>query len=134
MRCSSSDVGEPRHIVEGERLLGEEARDHQRQRRVLRPGNRNRAVEPPAADNAYAIHHHPRGNLPLIPQALLAASIAAKVGTLFVALARHDVIAAFILGAAARLRLTALQVFPQRRGEPRLASRLLFLFTARNHH
>ena len=63
-------VGEPWHIVEGERLLGEEARDHQRQRRVLRPGNRNGAVKPPAADNAYAIHHHPRGNLPPNPSSL----------------------------------------------------------------
>ena len=29
------DVGKPRHVVEDQRLLGEEARDHQRQGGVL---------------------------------------------------------------------------------------------------
>ena len=69
-------VGEPRHVVENERLVGEKRRDHQRQRRVLGARDRNGAVKPPAADNANAIHNYPRG------PALLPAPIAAKVGTL----------------------------------------------------
>ena len=51
------DVGKPRHIVEDERLVGEETRDHQRQRSVLRARDRDRAVERPAADNANSIQH-----------------------------------------------------------------------------
>ena len=59
MRCSSADVGEPRHVVEDQRLVGEQARDHQRQRGVLRAGDRNGAVQRPAADDANAIHDAP---------------------------------------------------------------------------
>ena len=56
------DVGEPGHVVEDQRLLGEKARDHQRQRGVFRAGNRNGAVKRPAADNANPIHQStPRG-------------------------------------------------------------------------
>ena len=57
-------VGEPRHVVEDERLLGEQARDHQRQRGVLGARNRNGAVKPPAADDANAIHAHPLRPVP----------------------------------------------------------------------
>ena len=39
------DVGEPRHVVEDQRLVGEQARDHQGQRGVFRPRDRDRAVE-----------------------------------------------------------------------------------------
>ena len=53
------DVGEPRHVVEDQRLLGQEARDHQGQRGVLGAGNRNGAVQRPAADNTNAIHYAP---------------------------------------------------------------------------
>ena len=53
-------VGEPRHIVEDQGLVGEQARDHQRQRRVLRARDRDGAVERPAADNTNAIHIYPR--------------------------------------------------------------------------
>jgi hypothetical protein len=49
-------IGQPRHIVEDQSLLGEQARDHQRQRGVFRSGNRNRAVEGAAADDTNAIH------------------------------------------------------------------------------
>ena len=38
------DVGEPRHVVEHQRLIGEQARDHQRQGGVLGAGDRDRAV------------------------------------------------------------------------------------------
>ena len=58
------DIGEPGDIVEGQRLVGEEARDHQGKRSVFRPGDRYRAVKTPAADNANAIHHTPRGPEP----------------------------------------------------------------------
>ena len=51
-----ADVGEPRHVVEDERLIGQQARDHQRQRGVLGAGDRDGAVERPAADDANAIH------------------------------------------------------------------------------
>ena len=50
------DVGKPRHVVEDQRLLGQQARDHQRQRGILRARNRNGAVELAAADDANAIH------------------------------------------------------------------------------
>ena len=62
------DVGEARHVVEGQRLVGQEARDHQRQGGVLGAGNRDGAVQPGAADDANAIH-----DVPLSP-----ASTAAK--------------------------------------------------------
>ena len=51
-----SDVSETRQIFQGQRLIGEKRRDHQRQRGILRPGNRDRAVQCRAAANLYAIH------------------------------------------------------------------------------
>ena len=50
------DVGEPRHVVENEGLIGEQARDHQRQGSVLRAGNGNRAVQRAPPDDANTIH------------------------------------------------------------------------------
>jgi hypothetical protein len=50
------DVGEPRHVVEDQRLFGQKPRDHQRQRRIFSAGDRNGAVELVAADDANAIH------------------------------------------------------------------------------
>ena len=51
-----NDVGKPRHVFKDQRLLGQEARDHQRQGRVLGARDRNGAVEPMPPDDAYAIH------------------------------------------------------------------------------
>ena len=45
MRCEQVDVGETRHVVEDQRLVGQQARDHQRQGGVLGAGNRDRAVQ-----------------------------------------------------------------------------------------
>ncbi len=53
------DVGKARHVVEDERLLGQEARDHQGQSGVLGARNRNGAIERPAADDADTIHVTP---------------------------------------------------------------------------
>ena len=50
------DIGEPRHVVEDQRLVGQKARNHQWQRGILGPRNRNRAVELIAANDANAIH------------------------------------------------------------------------------
>ena len=50
------DVGEARDVVEGQRLVGEQAGDHQRQGGVLGAGNRDRAVQAVAADDADAVH------------------------------------------------------------------------------
>ncbi len=137
-------VGEPRHVVEDERLLSEQARDHQRQRGVLCPRNRDSALEAAAAHDANPIHCHPlrpipgrfhrsfygpgaaaaQSALPLtviglwrnVVKSLLVAPIAAKVGSFrfppagflcrIVARLRGG-------GAAARLRLAPLEVFPQ---------------------
>ena len=59
MRSSACDVGEPRHVRQLERLVGEEARDHQRQGGVLRPRDRDRAVERRPAGDANAVHCFP---------------------------------------------------------------------------
>ena len=53
------DVGEARDIVENECLVGEQARDHQRQGGILCAGDRDRSIEPLAAVNANAIHAAP---------------------------------------------------------------------------
>ena len=53
------DVGEARHVVEDERVLGEQARDHQRQGGVLGARNRDGAVQALAADDANSIHDAP---------------------------------------------------------------------------
>ena len=50
------DVGQVRHVFERQRVVGEKRRDHQRQSRVLRAGNRNGAVELIAPDDPDAIH------------------------------------------------------------------------------
>ena len=55
-----NDVGEMRHILEDQRVLGQKARDHQRKRRVLRARNRDAAVERLAAIDPNAIHTNPR--------------------------------------------------------------------------
>ena len=54
-----ADIGKPRHVVEDERVLGQQAGDHQRQSGVLGARNRDRAVEPLAADDTYSIHDAP---------------------------------------------------------------------------
>ena len=63
-------VGKPRHVVENERLVGEQARDHQRQGGVLGAGDRNRSVEPLAPVDANAIHAPPpvSGKTPRAPR------------------------------------------------------------------
>jgi hypothetical protein len=68
-------VGEARHVFQDQRIVGEQARDHQRQRRVLRAGNRNRAVKRLAADDANTVHESPRlpGRRPVYPLSLSAA-------------------------------------------------------------
>src|SRR5262249_11177570 len=48
--------GQPRHVLENKRLVGEQTRDHQRQRCVLGARNRDRAIELSAAADANAIH------------------------------------------------------------------------------
>ena len=53
------DVGQPRRVVEDQRVLGQKARDHQRQRGVLGARNRDRAVEALTADNTNSIHDAP---------------------------------------------------------------------------
>ena len=60
-------VGEPRNVVEDERLVGEQARDHQRQRGVLGARDRDRAVELRAARDANAIHAPSPTPLPAQP-------------------------------------------------------------------
>ena len=49
-------IGEPRDIVEDERLIGEQARNHQWQSGVLGAGDRDRSVELLPAADANAIH------------------------------------------------------------------------------
>ncbi len=53
------DIGKPRHVVENKGFLGEQPRDHQRQRGILRARNRNGAVERASADNPNAVHATP---------------------------------------------------------------------------
>src|SRR5208282_4517123 len=101
----------------------------------FRPRNRYRAGETPAADDANAIHHDPRG--PSRRLVLIAAPIAAKVGSLRFRPAISGgfrLVARAVVGAATRLRLAPLKVFPQRRGKPRAARRLLFGLAAFFYH
>ncbi len=49
-------VGQARNVLEGQRLVGQEARDHQRQGRVLGARNPDGPVERSSADHANAIH------------------------------------------------------------------------------
>jgi hypothetical protein len=50
------DIGQPRHVVENERFLGQQTRDHQRQRGILGARDGNGAVERASADDANAVH------------------------------------------------------------------------------
>jgi hypothetical protein len=50
------DVGQMRHVFQRQRVVGEQARDHQRQAGVLRAGNRNDAVKRIAAGNPDLVH------------------------------------------------------------------------------
>src|SRR5260221_9838300 len=50
------DVGKPRHVVEDQRLLGQQPGDHQRQCGILRARDGNGAVERASADNPNAVH------------------------------------------------------------------------------
>ena len=52
------DVGKPRNVVERQRLAGEKARNHQRQRSVLGTADRDGALQALAADNADTVHGH----------------------------------------------------------------------------
>ena len=105
-------VGEPRHVVENERLIGEQARDHQRQGRVLGARDRDRAVERPSADDTNAIHATP---------------VNLSISRLFSGLVRYD--SGGIVGRGLvhsrtglrpppRLRFAALEVFAERRAQP----------------
>ena len=51
-----ADIGETRQVFQRDRAIRQQRGDHQRQRRVLGPGNRNRSIQRSAADNPYAIH------------------------------------------------------------------------------
>ena len=61
-----SDVGQPRHVVEDERLVGQQTCDHQRERGVLRSRDRNDAVERPSPDDANSIHETTPARFPRI--------------------------------------------------------------------
>ena len=75
------DVGEPGHIVERQGLVGQEARDHQGKRGVLRSRDRDRAVQPPPAENANTIHDAPCGpNLGSSARASIGASYKRALG------------------------------------------------------
>ena len=52
-------VRKPRHVLEHQRFLGEQARDHQREGGVLRPRDGDCAAKRPAADDPDAIHVPP---------------------------------------------------------------------------
>ena len=53
------DVGEVRHVLQGQPVGRQQARDHQRQGRVLGAGDRDGAVQRAAAGDADAIHMCP---------------------------------------------------------------------------
>ena len=112
-----NDVGEPRHVLQDQRVLGQQARDHQRQRGVLGARNRDRAVQALSADNAYSIHARPArcGHCSCKPDSTLAGQIRRKSDPQR-PFSRRRV-------APALLRLAPPQVFPQRRGQPRVAAR-----------
>ena len=52
-------IGEARQVFQGERFLGQEARDHQRQRGVLGAGNPDFAVQPRPASDLNPVHDSP---------------------------------------------------------------------------
>jgi hypothetical protein len=55
-RC---DIRQERQVGEGQRLVGQQARRHQGQRRVFRAADPDRTLERPAAAYAYLIHEGP---------------------------------------------------------------------------
>ena len=57
------DVGEERQIFEGQRLIGQERRRHQRQRGILGATDRYLPHERLAAANSYSVHSTPPGPL-----------------------------------------------------------------------
>jgi hypothetical protein len=122
-----ADIGEARHVLEHQRVVGEHAGDHQRQGGILGAGNRNRAVQRPAADNANAVHETPRaaacGRLP----AFLVAGNSGGI-VRFCRFRRFH----RVFRAPTRLRLAALEVFPQRRLKAFFAQ-LFFRFRPLRH-
>jgi hypothetical protein len=50
------DVRQPRHVIQGDRLVGQQARCHQLERGVLGPADRDLALERPAAADSNAVH------------------------------------------------------------------------------
>ncbi len=50
------DVGESRQVLQGQRLIGQKGRDHQRQRGVFCAGNRDDPLQPGSAADLNAIH------------------------------------------------------------------------------
>src|SRR4029450_10500791 len=54
------NIGEPWDLLEDQGLIGEQARDHQRKRSILRARNRDCAAQTLTADYAYSIHACPR--------------------------------------------------------------------------
>ena len=117
-------VGEVRHIVQGQRLIGEEAGDHQRQRGVLGAGDVDGAGQLLPADDADAIH------VPVLPGVRQcrggAAGSARLIGWLMPApLVRPRGRAGpLALLAGAPLRLAPPEIVPQRRRQPLLAGGL----------
>ncbi len=53
------DVGQARDVLEDQGILGQQTRDHQRERCVLGARNRDRAAQTLSADDAYSIHARP---------------------------------------------------------------------------
>ena len=50
------DIGQMRHVLQRQRVVGQQRGDHQRQCCVFRAGDRNASGELVAADNSDAIH------------------------------------------------------------------------------
>ena len=50
-------IGEVRHVLQRDRVGGEKARDHQRQSRILRPADRDRAIQAMSARNSNSVHN-----------------------------------------------------------------------------
>ena len=109
-----ADVGEPRHVVEDQRLIGQQARDHQRQRGVLRARDRDRAVQAAVRRRCVCdpCPRCPPGNALTLDLRL----VRGKSGGI------RGPVSPLASGPwpAARplLRLAALEVFPERRGGP----------------
>ncbi len=49
-------IGEVRHVLQRDRVGGEKACDHQRQSRILRPADRDRAIQAMSARNSNSVH------------------------------------------------------------------------------